>query len=217
MAKIDLKKLFPYSADEDRVNAITHGIGVLIAYLGLIYLIYVASTKGGLTEIIAFAIFGTTMLFMFLSSTLYHAMTLEKSRAVFKKLDHSAIFIFILGTYVPYVFSALKSELVYWIFAAMLAVGFFGILIKIFFSGRFKLIMTGVYLMMGWSAVLAFPIFKSELSSEALFYLMLGGAFYSIGAIIYALAKFKYAHSLWHLFVMAGAFSHYVSIAFYLL
>jgi hemolysin III len=210
-------KLFPYSTAEDIANAITHGISTLLAYAGLIYLIHVATLKGTTGDVIAFAVFGSSMIFMFLMSTLYHAIIHITTRDVFKRLDHSAIFIFILGTYVPYIFSALKTNQAYATFAILAAVSVMGIIIKTVWSGKYKILMTFLFIAMGWAALYIMPDLIEELPRNGWLYLMFGGVSYTVGALIYAFAKFKYAHTVWHLFVMGGALFHYLSIAFYLL
>lgn len=216
MKRVEKSKLFPYSINEDIANSISHGIAALIVAILNVYLIYRASVSGNVVAVITFAIYGYTVFLMFLMSCLYHGIRHYTTRDVFKRLDHSFIFLLILATYCPIVFVGIKTPLAYIIFAVLSIITIIGIVFKVFFAGRFKVLSTVIFILMGWAAVLLIPQILTTLSSQFMFYLVLGGIFYTLGAIIYALGKFPYHHFIWHLFVMAGAFAHYYAILMFL-
>lgn len=216
MKRVEKSKLFPYSINEDIANSISHGIAALIVAILNVYLIYRASVSGSMVAVITFAIYGYTVFLMFLMSCLYHGIRHYTTRDVFKRLDHSFIFLLILATYCPIVFVGIKTPLAYIVFTVLSIITIIGIIFKVFFAGRFKVLSTVIFILMGWAAVLLIPQILTTLSSQFMFYLVLGGIFYTLGAIIYALGKFPYHHFIWHLFVMAGAFAHYYAILMFL-
>lgn len=216
MKRIEKSKLYPYTVSEDIANSVSHGIAALITLILNVYLIYKASISGNTTAVITFALYGYAAVGMFLMSCLYHGIRHYTTRDVFKRLDHSFIFLLILATYCPIVFVGIKTELSYYVFIALSIVTVLGIFFKVFFSDRFKVLSTVIFILMGWAAVLLIPQMINTLSNEFLFWLIVGGIFYTVGAILYAVGKFKYHHFIWHLFVMAGAFAHYYAILMYL-
>ncbi|MDF9866580.1 hemolysin III [Bacilli bacterium PM5-3] len=216
MKRIEKSKLFPYTISEDIANSISHGVAALIIAIANVYLIYRASISGSITAVITFAIYGYTLMLMFLMSCLYHGIRHYTTRDVFKRLDHSFIFLLILATYCPIVFVGIKTELSYWIFAALSIVTIAGIFFKVFFSDRFKILSTIIFILMGWAAIFLIPQMINVMSNDFMLWLIVGGLAYTIGAILYAVGKFKYHHFIWHLFVVAGGFAHYYAILMYL-
>lgn len=216
MKRIDKAKLFPYTISEDIANSISHGLAALVVMVLNVYLIYRASMTFNTTAVITYAIYGHGVMLMFLMSCLYHGIRQITARDVFKRLDHSFIFICILATYCPIVFVGIKTELAYIVFGVLCFVTVAGIVFKAFFSHRFKVLSTVIFILMGWAAVLLIPQMMGTLSDQFLKWLIIGGIFYTVGAILYAVGKFKYHHFIWHLFVNAGAFAHYYAILMYL-
>jgi hemolysin III len=210
------EKLFPYTVGEDVENAVSHGLGALFGIYAHIHLVYVAATNGTLVDVVAYAFFGLSMIMMFLTSTLYHAIWHFKTRDVFKRLDHSMIFILIVGTYTPFVFTGLKSSRAISIYLILVGIAVLGIVFKSLFVGKFKKVSTLLYVLMGWMSLFLFKEMLQSFQFEAMLYLVIGGCFYTVGAVIYALSKFKYHHLIWHVFVLLGAISHYIAIAYYL-
>ncbi len=217
MIKLAKNILYKYTIGEDIANAISHGIAALVAYVGLIYLVYTSAMKGTFTDVISFSIYGTTLLFMFLMSTLYHAIFHDMTRSIFKRLDHSAIFVLIAGSYVPFTFTVIKSTFSYAILAVLIIIAIMGIVLKTFFVGKYKKISTLIYIVMGWLIIFEIKPLIDNLNNHALTFLIAGGVIYTLGALVYALSKFKYHHFVWHLFVIIAAFCHYIVIAFYTL
>jgi len=142
------KGLFPYTIGEDISHAVSHGVGAIFAYIGLIYLVFVASTQGTVIDVVAFAIYGTTLLTMFLMSTIYHSLQHKTSRTVFKRLDHVAIFLLISGTYAPLI-GVINTPKVYFVFAIVVLLSIAGIIFKSLFAGRYNRLMVALYLILG--------------------------------------------------------------------
>ncbi|MDA3932449.1 MAG: hemolysin III family protein [Tenericutes bacterium] len=190
-------------------DAVTHGIGVLASIVGLILIIMKANTLVGYVSGI---IYGFCLIFLYLSSTLFHSFpeTFKRTRAVFQRFDHSGIFLLIVGTYTPIILSTLplKFALIYLII--MWSLTFTGIVFKAIWIKKFQYIHLAIYLLMGWSVVFVwkdvYPFIQTELWP-----LVLGGLAYTFGVVFY-LAKFKYHHFIWHLFVMMGSFLHFIVI-----
>lgn len=214
-AKYD--SLFKYTVGEDIANAVSHGVGAIASFIGLIYLVYVSSVKGTVTDVIVYSIFGTSLISMFLMSTLYHAIFHATTRDVFKRLDHSFVFILILGTYTPYVFTALNTVESYIIYAVLSVLTLAAVLLNSIWISKFKIATVIIAIFMGWLSMLLVRDLYSALNPNFFIFLLAGGIFYTVGAVIYAVSKFKYHHFIWHLFVIFGALCHFISIAFYIL
>jgi len=209
--------LFRYTIGEDIANAVSHGIAALASFVGLIYLVYVASTKGTVADVFIYSIFGTALVLTFLMSTLYHAIFHSTTRDVFKRLDHSFVFILILGTYTPYTFTALNTTESYIVYGLLSALTLAAVLINSIFVSKSKIFTAVIAVFMGWLSVALVRDLYSALEPEFFVFLLMGGIFYTVGAVIYAVSKFKYHHFIWHIFVILGAVSHFISIAFYIL
>lgn len=216
MIKIPYDKLFPYTIGEDIANSITHGVGALLAAFGHVYLIYLASKYGTVTDVIAFAFYGMTIFLMMLMSCIYHAIRHITARDVFKRLDHSMIFLLILGTYTPIIFSYIKTQQSYILWFILLAFTIVGIVFKSLFAGKFKVASTLIFIAMGWSCVVLIDPLMAVASNDFLMWLIIGGLSYTLGAVLYAFGKFKYHHAIWHLFVLLGVVAHYIAIAGYI-
>lgn len=212
-----LRKLFQYSLGEDISHAVTHVVGVGFGIYALINLTWVAGHYGNWLDVLSFVCYGLSILFMFTMSTIYHSMVNHTARSVFKRLDHISIYVMILGSYAPFVFSLLKTPRGYIIFAIMAVVTVCGILFKSFNSSGFKLVSTLLYVAMGWGAAWLLPQLLSKLPTLGVVFFLVGGGAYTLGAIFYAFARFKYAHMVWHLFVNLGAVFQFISIAFFIL
>ena len=196
-----------YTAVEEFLNAFSHSIGALFSIYAIVIL---AVSSHNAMEASSTAIFGATLFILFQSSTLYHAMVNETAKKVFQKIDHSAIFMLIAGTYTPILLLVVKFPLS----VALLAMTWYLAITGIIYSCltlKFKYLSTGLYLVMGWLSLFLFYTIWNNASHLAVWYLLLGGLFYSAGCIFY-LSKRKYMHCIWHLFVLAGAISHYMSV-----
>ena len=196
-----------YSSVEEFLNAFTHSIGALFSIYAIVML---AVASHNAMEASSTAIFGATLFILFQSSALYHAMVNETAKKVFRKIDHSAIFMLIAGTYTPILLLVVPFPLS----VAILAMTWYLAITGIIYSCltlKFKYLSTGLYLIMGWLSLFLFWSIWNNASHLAVWYLLLGGILYSAGCIFY-LSKRKYMHCIWHLFVLAGAVAHYFSV-----
>ena len=199
---------------EEIFNSITHGIGTLLSIAALVLLIVFAAIKGNAWHVVSFTIFGSSLVLLYLSSTLYHSFTKEKVKNLFARFDHAAIFFLIAGTYTPYVLTVIRGALGWTMFGIIWGLAIAGIVIRSIYLTRFRKLMVGIYLAMGWMFLIAIvPIFKN-LPGISVAFLLIGGACYSIGVIFYAWRNLKYGHGIWHLFVLAGSIMHFFSVLY---
>lgn len=204
----------PYSIAEEWANSLTHGVGFAAAIVGLVFLLYRAESSLG---VVTTSIYGASLLLMFLSSTLYHAIQPIRLKALLKTIDHSAIYLLIAGTYTPFLLMSMGGWLGWTSSAVIWSLAMAGVLFKIIARGRYPKISLIAYLSFGWLAVvIIYPLYLA-LPAGGLWLLLLGGLCFSIGAIFYALKQIKYTHSIWHVFVLAGCTLHYFSIYYFVL
>lgn len=206
-----------YSAAEEMANAITHGIGTVLAVAALTVLVVFAALRGNIWHIVTFSIYGTTLTVLYLFSTLYHGLRNQKLKSTFKVMDHAAIYLLIAGTYTPFTLVALRGTLGWTIFGIIWGLAFVGIVLKVFFVKRFKVISTLTYVLMGWAIVFAFNPLVATLSAQGVRWLVFGGILYSAGAIFYLFKRVPYNHAIFHLFVIGGSVCHFLSILLYVL
>jgi hemolysin III len=202
------------SINEELFNSITHGIGTLLSIAALVLLVVFAAIKGNIWHVVSFSIFGTTLVLLYLSSTLYHSFTKIKIKNIFARFDHAAIFLLIAGTYTPFLLTALRGALGWTLFGIIWAVAITGVVIRSIYLTRFRKFMVGLYLAMGWMFVLAIGPMIKNLPVISIVFLILGGLMYSIGVIFYAWRNLKYGHGIWHLFVLAGSIMHFFSVIY---
>lgn len=199
---------------EEIFNSITHGIGTLLAIAGLVLLIVFAAIKGNAWHVVSFTIFGSTLVLLYLSSTLYHSFTSEKVKNIFARFDHAAIFLLIAGTYTPFLLTALRGALGWTLFGIIWGVALVGVVIRSIYLTRFRKLMVAIYLLMGWFFVVAIGPMMKNLPGLSLLFLMIGGLAYSIGVIFYMWRNLKYGHGIWHLFVLAGSIMHFFAVLY---
>jgi len=203
-----------YSPLEERLNAISHGVGGIAAAIGLIFLLIKVD---GIYGQFACLVFGLSMILMFLSSTLYHCAKSPNVKAVLKVIDHSAIYLLIAGTYTPFMVLAiggwvgLTGMIVVW------SIALIGIFFKIFANKRFPKLSVITYLLMGWIAILfIYPLFNA-LTTQGLWLLVAGGLCYTVGVLFYVAKKVQFTHAIWHVFVVAGCVCHFLSIYYHVI
>jgi len=202
------------SIGEEIFNSITHGIGTLLSIAGLVLLVVFAAIKGNVWHVVSFSIFGSTLVMLYLSSTLYHSFTREKVKNIFVRFDHAAIFLLIAGTYTPFLLTALRGALGWTLFGIIWTVAIAGVVIRSIYLTRFRKLMVAIYLIMGWLFVVAIGPMMKNLPGLSVLFLFLGGVMYSIGVVFYAWRKLKYGHGIWHLFVLAGSIMHFFSVIY---
>lgn len=197
---------------EEYLSAITHYIGAGMAISGLIALIDRSLKIGEIGYIVGSIMFGSALIFLYTMSGTYHILKVGKLKQVFRVLDHAAIYVLISASYTPYIFTVLTGKTKWIIFFAQWGLTLIGVIFKIFFTGKFKVVSTLIYLFMGWMVVFVFKDIKAALSTVSLNCLIAGGIVYSIGAVIYMIKKIKFGHAIWHLFVIGGSVCNFFSI-----
>ncbi len=206
-----------YSVREEIVHALTHGAGVILSIAGLSWMLYVSIVAADPWRIAASAIYGVTLIVLFLASTMYHSMYKSRHREVFKLLDHCAIYLLIAGTYTPFLLVAMRSDTGWWLFGTIWALATAGIVKKLWFRHRFPKLALASYLGMGWLVVVAAPQLAAAIGPNGMAWLIAGGISYSVGAIFYALDRIPFNHAVWHVFVLAGGICHFMSVILHVL
>ena len=202
---------------EELFNSITHGAGVLLSIAGLVLLIVFSSIYGSAGHIVSCTIFGITLILLYTASTLYHGIQKPQVKRVLKIFDHSCIYLLIAGTYTPFLLVTLRGFLGWTMFGVIWFMAIIGVLFKIFFVHRFKIISTVAYLLMGWIIIFLIKPLINSLPSGGIILLVAGGLAYSLGVIFYAWKKLPFNHAIWHLFVLAGSICHFCAIIFFVL
>lgn len=200
------------SLKEEIANSITHGIGLLLSLIGLLVLVRQASMYGDVWQTVSCSIYGATLVLLYAASTVYHAIQTPRVKHWLKVVDHCSIYLLIAGTYTPFTLVLLRGGWGWTLFGLVWGMAFFGILYKVFFVHRFKVLSTIVYVLMGWLAIIAIKPLIARLPAAGMIWLLAGGAAYTAGAVFYSLRKLPYAHTLFHLLVLGGSFCHYVAV-----
>lgn len=211
------KETVYYSPLEEKLNVISHGIGILLGGIALVFLLLHAIQHGKAIHIVSFAIYGFSIIVLYLASTLYHKATKPLARNRLQIFDHAAIYLLIAGTYTPFALITLEGTTGWIIFGTVWAFAAVGITLKLFFTGKFDKLSTLMYVFMGWIIVFAIKPLMANLSSEGLYWLFLGGAAYTIGAILYSIQRLPFNHAIFHVFVLAGSIFHFIAVYWYVL
>lgn len=196
---------------EERLNAWSHGVGAALGIAGLILLIVSLQSQTPFA-LFSVVIYGLSIIILFLASTFYHAVKGEKRKHYFRVVDHISIYLLISGTYSPVLLITLPDSLGWTLFYTVWGIAAFGVILKLFFTGRFETFSTLLYLVMGWLVVFDFSTLADRMASNGLYLLFAGGAFYTLGIIFYAIEKIPYNHVIWHLFVLGGAICHFFMV-----
>ncbi len=210
-----MKDTHVYTKKEEVVNAITHGIGVLLSITALVFLVMFAVQNGSAWHVVTFTIYGVSMLLLYLSSTLVHSFPEGKLKDLFEIFDHSAIYLFIAGTYTPFTLIVINGALGWTLLGIVWGIAIAGIVFKSFFVKKFLYISTILYVVMGWLIVIGWNPLVNTLPTAGITLLVVGGLLYTIGAIFYVWRGFTFHHAVWHLFVLAGSVTHFFAILFY--
>ena len=202
------------TSGEEIVNSITHGIGALLSVIALVVLIVTAGNHGDSLHLVSFSIYGSTLILLYLSSTLYHSFSSPRIKNLFARFDHVSIFLLIAGTYTPILLISIRGIWGWTLFGIIWGLALVGAVIRSIYLHRFRKLMVAVYLLMGWMFVIAGKQVYLSLPSISLTFLILGGIAYSVGVIFYMWRKLPYSHGIWHLFVLAGSVLHFFAIYF---
>ena len=197
------------------LNAITHGVGFVLGVAGLVILIVSAAGTDEPIRIVAFSIYGSTLVLLYLFSCLYHSLTFTNAKSLFKIFDHSCIYLLIAGTYTPLCLVTLRGWQGWAIFGAIWGLALTGIVFKSIWMNKFKKLSTAVYIAMGWFCIIDIKAFYEGLGNKGFGLLLAGGTAFTIGAFFYSLKKIKFTHPLWHSFVVLGTVLMYFSILYY--
>lgn len=201
---------------EEQLNAWSHGLGALLGIAGLILLIAYNSHKTN-WSLFGVIVYGLSIIILFTASTIYHAVKGEQLKHYFRVLDHISIYLLIAGTYTPVLLISLEGSLGWPLFWAVWGIALFGVVLKLFFTGRFEVFSTLLYLVMGWLIVFDFSNLAETIGSDGVLWLFAGGLFYTVGILFYAIDRIPYNHVIWHFFVLAGAISHFLMVLFYVI
>lgn len=205
-----------YDPQEEKINAISHALGALLAAIASIFMLIKGSYLP-LGQFIGLCVYALSLILLFAASSLYHYAESPQRRGWYKKLDHTAIYYLIAGTYTPFLSIALPTAKAQYLLIALWVIAAIGTLFKLVFIHRFQKISLIAYLAMGWLALLVMDDMQRFLSDQALTYLIIGGLAYTIGALFYALKRVRYTHAIWHVFVLIGAGSHFLAICLYVI
>lgn len=206
-----------YSEKEEKLNVLTHAFGLLMSSIGLPFLLLKSIHFNGFWKPISIVIFGISLVILYAASTFYHASKDPKIRRKLNIFDHAAIYVLIAGTYSPFTIIVLEGSLGWIIFGCTWAFALVGIILKLFYTGRYDKLSTVMYILMGWQIILVINPLIDVFSPEGLRLLFAGGVFYTVGALIYSSKKIKYNHAIFHVFVLLGSTSHYLCVYNYIL
>jgi hemolysin III len=207
----------PYGFREELLNSVTHGAGVLLSVAALVLLIVFSSLYGGARHVVSCTIFGVTLILLYSASTLYHSFRKPHLKRVFKIFDHSCIYLLIAGTYTPFLIVVLRGVMGWTLFGVIWFLAATGVIFKIFFAHRFKILSTIAYVIMGWIIIFAIKPLIDSLPAYGIVWLVAGGLAYTLGVVFYVWKKLPFNHAIWHLFVLAGSVCHFIAVIFYVL
>lgn len=202
---------------EEIANSITHGIGAALSIAGLTLLVVLAAIYGDVWRVVSFSIYGSSLVLLYLASTLYHSVQHPKAKRILRIFDHAAIYVLIAGSYTPFTLVSMRGPWGWSLFGVVWGLALVGIAFKVLFIGRYEKMATAAYVLMGWLVVIAFRQMMINLSPGGLVWFVLGGVIYTLGVIFYAWEKLPYNHAIWHLFVLGGSICHFFAVLFHVL
>jgi hemolysin III len=213
----DIEGLKYYSPIEEKINIISHAVGFILSIIALVLLVRHATRHGDVWHIVSFSIFGASLIILYAASSFYHSAKKPELRNRLNIIDHASIYVLIAGTYTPFTLVTLKGTIGWVIFGISWGLALTGIILKLFFTGKYNLMSTIMYVLMGWVIVFAIKPLMNNLPLAGLLWLVAGGISYTIGAILYGIKKIKFNHAIFHMFVLMGSFCHFMSVYFYVL
>ncbi len=205
------------SRGEELANAFTHALGAALGVAGLAVLVTAAARRGDAWKVVSFSVFGATMVLLYTMSTLYHLATNERVKKFLHILDHASIFLLIAGTYTPVSLVTMRGVWGWSIFGVVWGIAAVGIILKIFFTGKYRAASTILYLAMGWIIVVAIKPLLTLMPPAGLYWFLAGGLSYSFGTIFYMWKSLWFAHAVWHLFVLGGTVCHFFGVYYQIL
>lgn len=210
-------KIFPsyYRQAEEKINVITHAFGFLLSVIAFIFFIKKSIELQNWGYAISTLVYAVSLMVLYAASTGYHSAKGRKLRLRLNILDHAAIYILIAGTYTPFTLITLKGILGYVLFVIVWTIAVLGVILKLFYTGKFKLLSTIMYVAMGWIVIFAIKPLLENLPTNGIWLLFAGGFFYTLGAVLFMFDKLKFNHAIFHVFVLLGSISHFLAIYFY--
>jgi len=206
------------SIKEEIANSITHGLGAILSIIGFIVLLYLSISKGTAKHIFSSSFYGGSLIVLYVISTLYHSITHKTAKRVFRRLDHISIYLLIFGTYIPLTLLVLKGAVGWTVFGIQCGLAAVGITFKAIFGPKLEVFSTIFYLLMGFVALFILKPLYLALSFKGMMYMLYGGFFYVLGVLFFALdKKVPFFHSIWHVFVLAGSFFHYILVLLFVM
>jgi hemolysin III len=200
---------------EEQLNVWSHGLGAALGIVGLVLLLVFCDSNA--LKIFSVVVYGVSIIILFSASTLYHAIKNESKKHIFRIIDHISIYLLIAGTYTPVTLVTLSESRGWLLFWLVWGIAALGLILKLFFTGRFEIFSTLLYLVMGWLIVFDFSALVESMATNGLLLLFAGGLFYTVGIVFYAINKIPYNHVIWHLFVLGGAICHFFMIFFFVI
>ena len=207
-------KKYKQSILEEIANSITHGLGFGLSIAGLTILMVISSDTGDPWRIISFAIYGSSLIILYLVSTLYHSLTHSRIKAIFRRLDHSAIYLLIAGTYTPVILISLRTTWVLYLLPIVWIMAIIGIYIKVFYIHRYEKLTLAFYIVMGWIAIIAVKPLFIAIPLESFIWIFIGGTCYTSGVVFYTWHRLPFNHTIWHGFVLIGSVSHFMGMLY---
>ncbi len=205
----------PQTRGEEIANSVSHGVGLVAALVGLPFLVVSSMREGDALAVVGASVFGTSMVLLYLTSTLFHAFPRSRAKRVFQLLDHSAIYLLIAGTYTPFTLGVLKGAWGWTLFGLVWSMAIAGTALKLIGGIRYNTVSTVFYLAMGWLVLIAADTVWRLVPGWGIFWLAAGGIAYTAGAMFFLAERVRYFHFVWHLFVVAGTACHFVAVLRY--
>ena len=199
------------------MNILSHALGLILSVIGLVLLVVKAASLGTTLHVVSFAIFGASLVTLYAASTIYHSTKDPTRRTRLRTVDHTAIYVLIAGSYTPFTLVVLNGTVGWTLFGVSWGMAVTGIVLKLFFTGRFNILSTSMYVFMGWVIIFAIKPLMAAMSEEGIFWLFAGGIAYTVGAVSYSIKKIPFGHALFHFFVLAGSACHFISVYWYIL
>lgn len=206
-----------YPPLEEKINVVSHALGSILSLIGLILLFFRTNFSGSFLETMSIALFGASLIILYSISALYHHSKNPITRSRFRILDHASIYVLIAGTYSPFSLITLNGLTGWIVFGVVWGIAIAGIILKLFYTGRFSRASTIMYICMGWIVIFVIKPLIANLETEALIWLFSGGVFYTLGAVLYSIRRLKFNHAIFHICVLGGSFCHYYVVYFYVL
>ncbi len=208
---------FHYSPREELAHALTHGLGVILGIIGLVILLVQASSHGDAWHVTSSAIYGASLIILYLASTVYHAAPIGKLKVLLQKFDHAGIFLLIAGTYTPFTLVSLRGGWGWSIFGVVWGLALIGFYHELFARRQFRNLSLGLYLIMGWMIMIAIKPMIASVPPGGLWLLLAGGLSYTFGVAFYLWKSLRFHHAIWHLFVLGGSICHFLAIMLYVI